>query len=79
MKSAHEREQLIKDINGLLNQAYDSTLDEIYTLLKKIEDEEEEEDLKAYELAKKSAEIDGSVSWEEAKKELKRERKKEVA
>ncbi len=81
MKSAHEREQLIKDINVLLNQAYDSTLDEIYTLLQKIEDEEEEEDedLKAYELAKKSTEIDGSVSWEEAKKQLKREIKKEVA
>lgn len=46
---------------------------------KKFEDEEEEEDLKAYELAKKSADIDGSVSWEEAKKELKREIKKEVA
>ncbi|MEH1941422.1 MAG: hypothetical protein V7L01_14560 [Nostoc sp.] len=79
MKSAHEREQLIKDINVLLNQAYDSTLDEIYALLKKIEEEEEEEDLKAYDLAKNSAEIEGSVSWEEAKKELKREIKKEVA
>lgn len=30
IKSAHEREQLIKAINVLLNQAYDSTLDEIY-------------------------------------------------
>ncbi len=45
MKSLHEREQLIKNINVLLNQAYDSTLDEIYALLQKIEDEEEEEDL----------------------------------
>lgn len=75
MKSAHEREQLIKNINILLNQAYDSTLDEIYALLQKIEDE----DLKAYDLAKKSAKIDGSVSWEEAKKELKLQIKKEVA
>ncbi|MBF2004530.1 MULTISPECIES: hypothetical protein [Chlorogloeopsis] len=79
MKSEQEREQLIKDINVLLNQAYDSTLDEIYAFLKKIEDEEDEEDLKAYEQAKKSAEIDGSMSWEEAKKELETERKKEVA
>ncbi|MHC5724618.1 MAG: hypothetical protein ACYTXY_10820 [Nostoc sp.] len=78
MKSAHEREQLIKNINVLLNQAYDSTLDEIYALLQKIEDEESDEDLKAYDLAKKFAEIDGSVSWEEAKKELKLEIKKEV-
>ncbi|KAF3887636.1 MULTISPECIES: hypothetical protein [Nostocales] len=79
MKTEREREQLIKDINELINQAYDSTLDEIYTLLIKIEEEEEEEDLKAYELAKKEAENEGSVSWEEAKKELKTERKKEVA
>ncbi len=79
MKTEHEREQLIKDINKLLNQAYDSTLDEIYALLLKIEDEEEEEDVKAYDKAKKDADIDGSVSWEEAKKELKTERKKEVA
>lgn len=30
MKSEHQREMLIKDINLLLHQAYDSTLDEIY-------------------------------------------------
>ncbi|MEH2275522.1 MAG: hypothetical protein V7K40_12225 [Nostoc sp.] len=71
MKSEQEREQLIKEINILLNQAYDSTLDEIYALLKKIEEEEEEEDLKAYAQAKKEANIDNSLSWEEAKKELK--------
>ncbi|KYC38648.1 hypothetical protein WA1_36340 [Scytonema hofmannii PCC 7110] len=76
MKTEREREKLIQDINDLLNQAYDSTLDEIYTFLQKIE---EEENLKAYELAKKEAEVEGSVSWEEAKKELKTERKKEVA
>ncbi|MDF5711276.1 MAG: hypothetical protein PUP90_27290 [Nostoc sp. S4] len=78
MKTEQDREQLIKDINLLLYQAYDSTLDEIYALLKKIEEEEEEEDLKAYEKAKQDAEINGSVSWEEAKKELKVETKKEV-
>lgn len=78
MKTEREREQLIKDINELINQAYDSTLDEIYTLLIKIEEEEEEEDLKAYELAKKEAENEGSVSWEEAKKELKTERKRKL-
>lgn len=78
MKTEHERERLIKDINELLNQADDSTLDEIYTLLLKIEDEEEKEDVKAYDKAKKDADIDRSVSWEEAKKELETERKKEV-
>ena len=79
MKTEQEREELIKAINVLLNQAYDSTLDEIYALLQKIEDEESEEDLKAYEQAKKDAEFDGSVSWSEAKKELQTEVKKEVA
>jgi hypothetical protein len=68
MKNEHEREQLIKEINVLLHQAYDGTLDDIYTLLQKIEAEEEEEDLKAYKKAKKEADIDGSMSWEEAKK-----------
>ncbi|MHC5766840.1 MAG: hypothetical protein ACYTXI_14705 [Nostoc sp.] len=76
MKSEQEREQLIKEINILLNQAYDSTLDEIYTLLETIE---EEEDLKAYDKAKKEASIENSLSWEEAKKELKTRIKKEVA
>lgn len=79
MKTEREREQLIKDINVFLNQAYDSTLDEIYTILKKIEDEEDEADLIAYNNAKKTAEIDGKISWEEAKKELQTEIKKGVA
>ena len=79
MKNEQEREQLIKEINVLLNQAYDSTLDEIYALLQTIEEEEEEEDLKAYEKARKEPTIDNSVSWEEAKKELKTGVNKEVA
>ncbi|WP_375477351.1 hypothetical protein [uncultured Nostoc sp.] len=79
MKSEQEREQLIKEINILLSQAYDSTLDEIYALLQKIEAEEEEEDLKVYDKAKQEANIDNSLSWEEAKKELKAGIKKEVA
>ncbi|MFN6495636.1 MAG: hypothetical protein RMX65_001020 [Nostoc sp. DedQUE01] len=79
MKNEQEREQLIKEINILLNQAYDSTLDEIYALLQTIEEAEEEEDLKAYDKAKKEANIDNSLSWEEAKKELKAGIKKEVA
>ncbi|MEH2231022.1 MAG: hypothetical protein V7K71_15605 [Nostoc sp.] len=79
MKSEQEREQLIQEINILLNQAYDSTLDEIYALLQTIEEEEEKEDLKVYDKAKKEASIENSLSWEEAKKELKTGIKKEVA
>ncbi|QKQ72835.1 hypothetical protein [Nostoc sp. TCL240-02] len=67
MKTEHEREQLIKDINFLLNQAYDSTLDEIHTLLKRIDDEEDEEDIKALTEAREDRHINGTVSWEEYK------------
>jgi hypothetical protein len=67
MKTEHEREQLIKDINVLLNQAYDSTLDEIHALLKRIDDEEDEEDIKALREAREDRRINGTVSWEEYK------------
>ncbi|WP_026736326.1 hypothetical protein [Fischerella sp. PCC 9605] len=73
MKTEREREELIQAINVLLNQAYDSTLDEIYTLLKRIEDEEDEEDLKAYDAAKEDIRINGTVSWEQIKQELKKD------
>lgn len=79
MKTEQERTQLLKDINVLLNQAYDSTLDEIYTLLKRIDDEEEEEDIKAFREGIEDARINGTVSWEEIKNEIANERKKNVA
>jgi hypothetical protein len=79
MKPEHEREQLIKDINVLLNQAYDSTLDEIYTLLKRIDDEENEDDIKAIREGREDAHINGTVSWEDIKNEIANERRKDVA
>lgn len=79
MKTELEREQLIKDINVLLNQAYDSTLDEIYALLIKIEDEEDENDLRAYHTAKSDVENNSLIAWNEIKKEIANERKKDVA
>jgi hypothetical protein len=79
MKTEPEREQLIKDINVLLNQAYDSTLDEIYALLLKIEDEEDENDLRAYHTAKSDVENNSLIAWNEIKKEIADERKKDVA
>lgn len=78
MKSEHQREMLIKDINVLLNQAYDSTLDEIYALLKRIEAEEDENDLKAYYAATSDVD-DITIAWEDIKKEMNNERKKDVA
>jgi len=79
MKTEQEREQLITAINVLLYQAYDHTLDEIYALLQKIEDEEEENDLKAYHAAKSDAENDSLIAWEEIKQEIANERNKDVA
>ena len=79
MKTEQEREQLINAINLLLNQAYDSTLEEIYALLKKIEDEEDENDLRAYHAAKSDVENNILIPWDDIKKEIANERKKDVA
>ncbi|MDJ0616117.1 MAG: hypothetical protein QNJ63_05085 [Calothrix sp. MO_192.B10] len=73
MKTNREREQLTQDILIMFYQAYDSTLDEIYALLKKIEDEEDEEDLKAYDEAKEDIQINGTIPWEQVKKEMKQD------
>jgi hypothetical protein len=79
MKSEHDREQLINAINVLLNQAYDSTLDEIHALLKRIEAEDDENDLRAYHAAKSDVENNSTIAWDEIKKEIANERKKNVA
>jgi len=70
MKTEREREEIIKAINVLLNQAYDSTLDEVLALLKRIDEEDEEDDLKAYDEAKEDIRINGTVLWEEVKREI---------
>ena len=62
----------------MLNQAYDSTLDEVFDLLNKIETEEDENDLKAYDEGKEDIRKNGTVSWEEVKQEM-QEIKKDVA
>ncbi len=78
MKTERERKELIDTINVLLNQAYDSTLDEICALLQKIEDEEDENDLKAYDEGKEDIGQNGTVPWEEVKKGM-QEIKQDVA
>lgn len=78
MKTDSERKEIINAINVLLNQAYDSTLDEIFELLQKIEDEEDENDLKAYDEAKEDMQKNGTVSWEEVKQEI-QDMKRDVA
>ena len=73
MKTDRDREELINNITVMLYQAYDSTLDEIYTLLKTIDDQENEEDLKAIQEAREDIRINGTISWEEIKNEIKKD------
>jgi hypothetical protein len=64
--------KLIKDINILLHQAYDSTLDEIYALLKQIDDIENEQDFDAIKEAREDIRINGTVSWDGNRRNKKR-------
>ena len=73
MKTDREREELIQNITVMLYQAYDSTLDEIYTLLKTIDNQEDEEDLKAIQEVREDIRINGTVTWEEIKNEIKKD------
>jgi hypothetical protein len=52
MKTEQERQEIIDAINTLLKHSYDSTLDEIHALLKRIKVEEDVKDLRAYHAAK---------------------------
>jgi len=60
MKTDQERQELIQDIIVLLYQAYDSTLDDIHALLKRIDDMEDEEDLQAIQEAREDIRINGT-------------------
>jgi hypothetical protein len=62
MKTDQQRKEIIEAINVLLNQAYDSTLDEILAHLKRIDDIEDEEDLQAIKEAREDRRINGTVS-----------------
>ncbi len=79
MKTEHERQEIINVINAILQNAYDSTLDEIHALLKRIESEEDENDLKAYRAAKSDVENNITIAWEDIKKQIANERKKDLA
>ncbi|WGV23766.1 hypothetical protein [Halotia branconii] len=73
MKTDREREKLIQDIILLLYQAYDSTLDEIYGLLKTIDEQEDEEDLKSILEAREDIRVNGTVPWKEIQNEIKKD------
>ena len=67
MKTEREREELIQNINLLLHQAYDSTLDEIYAKLKHIDDVEDEEDVIAVREVREDIRLNGTIIWEEVR------------
>lgn len=65
MKTERQRKEIINTINELLEQAYDSTLDEILNYLQKIDEIEDAEDLIAVKEAKEDMRINGTVTWDE--------------
>jgi hypothetical protein len=69
MKTEREREQLIQNINLLLHQAYDITLDQIYAKLKQIDEAEDEEDLVAAKEAREDIRNNDTITWEEVQNE----------
>ncbi|WP_407894022.1 hypothetical protein [Scytonema sp. NUACC26] len=69
METAINRQELLQLIYAHLNIAPDNILEEVLELL------EEEQDLIDYDLAMEDIKINGTVPWEE----LKREMKKDVA
>ena len=73
MKTEREREELIQNINLLLHQTYDSTLDEIYAKLTQIDELEDEEDILALEEAKEDIRLNGTVTWSEVQNEIKQD------
>ncbi len=67
MKTERERKEIILSINELLEQAYDSTLDEILSYLQKIDEIEDAGDLIAVKEAREDIRINGTVTWDEYK------------
>jgi lipase chaperone LimK len=63
METTIDRQELIQLIHAHLDIAPDNVLEEVLELL------EDEKDLRDYELAKEDIRKNGTVSWEEYKRE----------
>ncbi|MDF5714370.1 MAG: hypothetical protein PUP93_10870 [Rhizonema sp. NSF051] len=66
METTIDRQELIKLIYAHLDIAPESTLEEVLELL------EDEKDLRDYDQGTEDIRINGTVSWEEIKKEMKK-------
>lgn len=69
METITRRQALLKAIYEELEQAYEDTLEDVLELLK-IRKTEDEEDIRDIQTAKEDIKINGTVSWEEIKKEI---------
>ena len=67
METTIARQELIQLIYAHLDIAPESTLEEVLELL------EDEKDLRDYDLAIEDIKINGTVPWEEIKKEMKKD------
>ena len=69
MEATAKRQALLKAIYERLEEAYEDTLEDVIELLD-IRKAEDLEDIKAIQEARKDIKINGSIPWEQVKKEL---------
>lgn len=69
METTTKREALLKAIQAELENAYEDTLADVLKLLKIREKEEDEEDIRDALAELEDAKINGTITWEEYKRE----------
>jgi hypothetical protein len=69
METTSRRQALLKAIYQRLEEAYEDTLEDVVELLD-IRKAEDVEDIKAVKEAREDIKINGSIPWEQVKKEL---------
>ncbi|MEA5526077.1 hypothetical protein [Nodularia spumigena] len=70
MKATTKKQALLKAISERLEQAYEGTLEEVLELLD-IREREDEEDIRDAVAELEDAKVNGTVTWEQYKQELK--------
>lgn len=69
MEITTKRQELLKEIEKELGGAYEDTLEDVLELLH-IRKAEDEEDIKAIHKGREDIKKNGSIPWEQVKKEL---------
>jgi hypothetical protein len=65
METTTRRQALLRDIYERLEQAYEDTLEDVLELLKAIDDEEDEEDIRDARIELEDIKKNGGIPWEE--------------